>query len=325
MSTEAGAQAAGGSLPTARPLRPTPPPNPRLMGQDDDPKAERLYRRMRFIRRFEETVLTLFEEGLLTGTTHCAIGQEADAVGIAEHLAPGDHIFSHHRGHAHYLARTGDAFGLLCELMGKAAGVCGGVGGSQHVAAPGFKSNGILGGTVPAAAGIAWAYQLERSRNISLAFIGDGTLGEGVVYESLNIASRWKLPLWLILEDNGWSQSTRQEVAMAGSARLRFEAFGIPVTEVETTDVDIVDRIAREDSAHVRNGQGPQVTIIHTYRLCSHSKSDDGRPKEEVAARWDREPLRVHGPRLAPGRRTQIDDEVELALRDVVRRAREAA
>ena len=191
----------------------------RLVGGPDEPRAERLYWRMRFIRRFEETLLALFEKGLLNGTTHACIGQEADAVAIVEHLRDGDHVFSNHRCHGHFLAWTGDALGLLAEIMGKPEGVCGGIGGSQHLCAPGFKSNGIQGGIVPTAAGIALAEQLDGDGGLSVVFIGDGTLGEGVVYETLNLASLWQLPLLLVLEDNGWSQSTPTSVNLAGRHR----------------------------------------------------------------------------------------------------------
>jgi acetoin:2,6-dichlorophenolindophenol oxidoreductase subunit alpha len=122
------------------------------VGASGEPRAERLYRRMRFIRRFEESLLELFDRGLLNGTTHACIGQEADVV--AEHLGEQDHVFSNHRCHGHFLARTGDALGLMAEIMGKPEGVCGGIGGSQHLCAPGFMSNGVQGGIVPNAAGI---------------------------------------------------------------------------------------------------------------------------------------------------------------------------
>ena len=201
----------------------------RLTGKADEPRNVRFYRRLRFIRRFEETLLALFDEGLLNGTTHCCIGQEADSVGVVEHLEQGDHIFSNHRCHGHYLARTGDARGLLLEIMGHAEGVCGGIGGSQHICAPGFKSNGIQGGIVPTAAGIALAEKLRQSDRVSTVFIGDGTLGEGMVYETLNLASLWKLPLWIVLENNGWSQSTPLALNFAGSMAGRFDAFNIPV------------------------------------------------------------------------------------------------
>src|SRR3954469_7198568 len=177
----------------------------RLVGADDEPTAERLYRRLRFIRRFEQSLLDLFDRGLLNGTTHACIGQEADAVAVIEHLREGDHVFSNHRCHGHFLAWTGDALGLMTEIMGKPEGICGGIGGSQHLCAPGFKSNGIQGGIVPAAAGIALAKQLDGGADaISVVFIGDGTLGEGAVYETLNMAALWRLPLLIVLEDNEW-------------------------------------------------------------------------------------------------------------------------
>ncbi len=297
-------------------------PDDRLVGKPGEARDLRLYRRMRFIRRFEETLLQLFEEGLLNGTTHCCIGQEADSVAIMEHLLPGDHVFSNHRCHGHYLARTGDALGLLAEIMGKSAGMCGGIGGSQHISAPGFKSNGVQGGIVPAAAGLAWAEQLRGSDHTSVVFIGDGTLGEGLVYETLNIASLWKLPLWIVLEDNGWSQSTPLAANFAGDMEARFTAFGLPVRAVESTDVLEIDRIAEEELALLRRGPGPRVLIIHTYRLCHHSKSDDQRPAHEIARRWKIEPLVIHGARLRDAERARIDAEVEDAITALVDRGR---
>jgi TPP-dependent pyruvate/acetoin dehydrogenase alpha subunit len=294
----------------------------RLVGAFGEPRDERLYRRMRFIRRFEETLLALFEEGVLNGTTHACIGQEADAVAVVEHLRDGDHLFSNHRCHGHFLAWTGDAFGLLAEIMGKPAGLCAGIGGSQHICAPGFKSNGIQGGIVPAAAGIAMAEQLRGSDGLSVVFIGDGTLGEGLVYETLNLAALWRLPLLIVLEDNEWSQSTPRSVNAAGDVAARFTAFGLPVVEVDTTDVLEVDAAAAEAVAGCRAGPGPGVLIVHTYRLCHHSKNDDNRPVEEVQARWARDPLAVHGVRLAPGERSAIEREVEDALEDCVARVR---
>jgi TPP-dependent pyruvate/acetoin dehydrogenase alpha subunit len=295
--------------------------DPRTMGTLEEPRDIRFYRRMRFIRRFEETVLSLFEEGLLSGTTHAYIGQEADAVGIMEHLSEGDHVFSNHRCHGHYLARTGDALGLLAEIMGKEAGVCGGIGGSQHIFAPGFMSNGVLGGTVPTAAGIALAKKLRGDASISVVFIGDGALGEGVVYETLNLASLWQLPLLIVLENNEWAQSTPIRANTAGSLRTRFEAFGIPVHELDTTDVRAIDLAAAQEVAEVRAGC-PRVLLINTYRLCHHSKSDDNRPDEEVAQHWRTEPLAVHRLRLSDVDWRTVDDEVDEALEEVVREAR---
>ena len=294
----------------------------RLVGTPDEPRNQRLYRRMRFIRRFEESLLGLFDEGLLNGTTHACIGQEADCVGVIEHLVPGDHIFSNHRCHGHYLAWTGDALGLLAEIMGRSAGVCGGIGGSQHLCTDGFKSNGILGGTVPAAAGIAMAMKLSHSNSISVAFIGDGTFGEGVLYETLNIASLWKLPLLVVVENNGYAQSTPVASNLAGDIGGRVEAFGIAVSRLDSTDVLEIDREARESVNAVRTTRTPRALVIDTYRLCHHSKSDDNRPEEEIAARWLREPLGVHGSRIDATDRHRIDAEVETAIGEVIEAAR---
>jgi acetoin:2,6-dichlorophenolindophenol oxidoreductase subunit alpha len=285
---------------------------------EHETRDEQLYRRMRFIRRFEERLLELFEEGLLNGTTHACIGQEADSVAVMEQLGPDDHVFSNHRCHGHYLARTADARGLLAEIMGRPDGVCAGIGGSQHLAAPGFKSNGVQGGIVPAAAGIALASELSGSDGISVVFIGDGTLGEGIVYETLNLASLWQLPLLIVLEDNGWSQSTPSHANLAGSMSARFEAFGVVVEEVESTDIlDLVPAAERAVS-HVRERRAPCALIIHTYRLCHHSKNDDNRPREEVEARWALDPLAVHGRRLDAPAATRIDREVSEAIEELV-------
>jgi TPP-dependent pyruvate/acetoin dehydrogenase alpha subunit len=280
---------------------------------------------MRFIRRFEERLLGLFDEGALNGTTHACIGQEADCVGVIEALRPGDHIFSNHRCHGHYLAWTGDAVGLLAEIMGKRDGVVGGVGGSQHIAAPGFKSNGILGGTVPAAAGIALSMKLSGSDSVSAVFMGDGSFGEGIVYETLNIAALWKLPLIFVVENNGYSQSTPLATHLAGDIGSRFAAFGIPFIQLESTDVRAIGTAARREIDLVRSERTPRALIIDTYRLCHHSKSDDNRPAEEIAARWETEPLRVHGARLDPAERERIDAEVEDGLETAVRSARSMA
>jgi TPP-dependent pyruvate/acetoin dehydrogenase alpha subunit len=294
----------------------------RLTGLAGEGVDVRFYRRMRFIRRFEERLLALFEEGLVMGTTHACIGQEADSVGVIEHLRAGDHIFSNHRCHGHYLAWSGDALGLLAEIMGKRDGICGGVGGSQHICAPGFKSNGILGGTVPAAAGIALSMKLSGEDGISVVFTGDGALGEGVVYESLNMAAIWDVPLLVVVENNGYSQSTPIARNFAGDMEGRFAAFGVPASRIESTDVLEIHDAAAGAIAAVRESRTPRALIIDTYRLCHHSKSDDNRPGEEVAARWAFEPLAIHGPRLDPGERERVDAEVEDALSDVVAQAR---
>jgi acetoin:2,6-dichlorophenolindophenol oxidoreductase subunit alpha len=297
--------------------------DPRLVGRPGESRDARLYRRMCFIRRFEEMLLALFEEGVLNGTTHACIGQEANCVGLMEHLREGDHLFSNHRCHGHFLAWTGDAVGLLAEIMGKPAGLCSGIGGSQHICAEGFKSNGVQGGIVPAAAGIALADELRGGDALSVVFLGDGTLGEGVVYETLNLSVLWQLPLLMVLEDNGWSQSTPRRLNLAGDIAPRFEAFGLPVVEVDTTDVLEIDQAAEEAVGGCRARRGPGVLLIHTYRLCHHSKNDDNRPVQEVRARWASEPLVVHGARLSAEERADIGWQVAQALDECVGRVRE--
>ena len=180
------------------------------------------------VRTVEQQLLALFSAGKLSGTTHTCIGQEMTAVALAASLDRAkDVIVSNHRCHGHYLAWTDDPDGLLAEVMGQGTGVCGGLGGSQHLSATGFFSNGIQGGIVPVAAGLAFAKKLAGSDGIVAVCIGDGTLGEGVVYETLNIASKWKLPLLVLLGNNLYAQSTSQTETLAGEICGRAAAFGI--------------------------------------------------------------------------------------------------
>src|SRR3990167_5669330 len=181
---------------------------------------------MLLIRRFEERVLELFSEGVLSGTTHTCIGQEAIPVVVMEHLQPQDIIWSNHRGHGHYIARTGDIKGLLAEIMGLPEGVCGGRGGSQHLCNGNFYSNGVLGSTAPIAAGMALAEKERKSDAIVVLFLGDGAFGEGVVYETLNLIALWHLPVLVVVEDNGYAQTTPGHLARAGTFSGRFDSFG---------------------------------------------------------------------------------------------------
>ena len=229
----------------------------RLVGAFGEPQDARLYRRMRFIRRFEETLLELFGEGLLNGTTHACIGQEADAVGLMEHLRDGDHLFTNHRCHGHYLAWTGDALGLLAEIMGKREGLCAGIGGSQHICAPGLQVQRRAGRDRAGGGRDRARQQLQGPDGLSVVFIGDGTLGEGVVYETLNLAALWQLPLLVVVENNGWSQSTPSSLNLAGDIAARFAAFGMPVIEIDTTDVLEIDAAAGEAVSSCRARQGP--------------------------------------------------------------------
>jgi acetoin:2,6-dichlorophenolindophenol oxidoreductase subunit alpha len=280
------------------------------------------YERMFFIRRFEETLLDLFSLGKLVGTTHTYIGQEANAVGLIHHLDPEvDTIFSNHRCHGHYLAFTDDAFGLLCEVMGKAPGVCGGKGGSQHLCKGNFYSNGVLGSIVPVATGIALAEKQKGTGAVSTVFLGDGTLGEGVTYESLNIASLWQLPVLFVVENNHYAQSTPVELELAGSIAARGTAFGIDVDELDSTDVELIDEAAGRALAHVRETGAPFFLVLNTYRFSPHSKSDDQRDPAEIEERRTRDALLVAGARLPDEERTTIETRCEERLAETVEAA----
>jgi len=283
------------------------------------------YERMFFIRRFEETLLDLFSLGKLVGTTHTYIGQEANAVGLIDHLEPErDVVFSNHRCHGHYLAFTDDAFGLLCEVMGKAPGVCGGKGGSQHLCKGNFYSNGVLGSIVPVATGIALAEKRKGSGAVSTVFLGDGTLGEGVVYESLNLASLWKLPVLFVVENNRYAQSTPVELELAGSIAARGGAFGIETAQLDTTDVEEIHEAAGRAIARVRETSEPFFLVLDTYRFSPHSKSDDQRDPAEIEERRTRDPLKVAASRLDDDVRRAIEARCEARLAETVEAADEA-
>ena len=276
------------------------------------PDIQTLYRAMLRIRRFEETVLDEFSRGRFYGTTHTYLGQEANAVGVLNHLGSDDIVVSNHRCHGHFLAYGGDMRSLFAELMGRATGVCGGRGGSQHLHWRNFYSNGILGGTLPLAAGMAFAEKFKRNDSITIAFLGDGTLGEGVIYETLNISSLWSAPILFVVENNRLAQSTPIDLHLAGSIAARFSAFGIPVTELDTSDVMTITESSSLIIARVKSSHSPQTLILNTYRLGPHSKGDDSRPASEIAfLRQEFDPVAIHAQRLEADSRSRIQAEVE--------------
>ena len=280
-----------------------------------------LYQTMLLIRKFEEHLLDAFSTGKLAGTTHTYCGQEANAAGVFSATGTDDVVFSNHRCHGHFLAYGGDPYRLAAELMGKTTGLVGGRGGSQHIHWRNFYSNGIQGGIVPVATGMALAEKAQRTGKIVLAFIGDGTLGEGVLYESLNLASLWELPILFVLEDNRIAQTTPVEKGVAGSMSGRFSAFGIPVWECDTQDVLEVRSKATNAIQHVRNGVRPGCLILHTYRFSAHSKGDDPRLPEEIAKIRAFDPLTVHGARLSENERAQAESQVMAVVKDAFSRA----
>ncbi|OQP49444.1 dehydrogenase E1 component subunit alpha/beta [Niastella populi] len=234
------------------------------------------------IRRVEEKFLELFSAGKLNGTVHTCVGQEFSAVAFAGQLKKKDFIFSNHRCHGHYIAFTGDIRGLLAELLGKASGVSGGIGSSQHLCNKNFYSNGIQGGIVPVAAGYALGNKLRGEDAIGIVFIGDGTLGEGALYETMNIISKWEIPLLIVCENNLYAQSTPQHINLAGDIGSRASAFGIKTFEGDTWDPELLINNAQGAIDYVRSSVKPGFFLVNSYRLNAHSKGDDDRDKEEV-------------------------------------------
>ena len=244
------------------------------------------------IRAVEERLLRLFSEGKVTGTTHTCIGQELSAVALADGLdRQRDIIFSNHRCHGHYVAWTDDVEGLIAEVMGRRSGVCAGIGGSQHLCGERFFSNGVQGGIVPVSAGLAFAQKLAGTGGIVTACIGDGTLGEGVIYEAFNIAAKWALPLLVVLENNSYAQSTSQSETLAGDICARAAAFGWRTWHADTWEYDRLAGTMRDAVAYVRERCVPAFVRVDTYRLAAHSKGDDNRDAAEIAAFSARDPL----------------------------------
>jgi len=281
-------------------------------------KIEELYFQMLLIRKFEEKLYRLFDEGKLYGTTHGYIGQEANAVGIISNLRPNDTIFSNHRCHGHYIARTHDVKGLLAEIMGKSTGICGGLGGSQHICSDNFYTNGIQGSYMPIITGMAYAEKNNKTDNIVVGFIGDGTLGEGVVYESLNLMSLLQVPCLVIVENNQYAQSTKTKQTIAGSIINRFEAFNISTEEIASTNVVEIKEKSQKLIDQTRQKKRPHCLIIDTYRLCSHSKSDDFRDKNEIEEHRKADPLIISKKLISSKTLNELEKKVDFIIDDAI-------
>ena len=232
------------------------------------------------IRLFEKKLLEFFSRGLIKGTTHTCLGQENNAVGVCAALNSSDIVLSNHRCHGHFLAHTKNFEGLLDEILGKESGVCKGVGGSQHLFYKKiFYSNGILGGNLPMSVGLAKAKKLKKSKNIVCIFLGDGSFGEGVLYESLNIISIYKLPILLVVEDNGIAQTTDTKKTISGSLFDKCKSFNIDVIKMKYPDAAEIYKKTKKIVQKVKKNK-PQVMIIESTRLGPHSKGDDTRSKK---------------------------------------------
>lgn len=248
------------------------------------------------IRVFEETLLSLFSKGKLFGTTHTYIGQESIAASASMFLdIERDHVFSSHRCHGHFIALSGPEEELLAEIMGKKSKICNGFGGSQHIKYKNFFSNGIQGGTVGNATGIALAKKINShnfdKNSITAVFLGDGTLGEGLVYESLNFASLNSLKILYVVENNQYAQSTPITHNLAGSIEKRITAFNISHSTLNSNDPNLNLKAFENAINYVRNESKPFVLIVNTYRLGPHSKGDDNRDKKEIEAHKLNDPI----------------------------------
>jgi 2-oxoisovalerate dehydrogenase E1 component len=289
---------------------------------NDDSLIERFYAQMQLIRRTEQTFFDLYGRGLMAGTVHTSIGQEACAVGVVNALdRTRDVIFSSHRAHGHFLAYCDDVEGLVAELLGRRSGVVGGVGGTQHLHKHNLYTNGVQGGIVPNAVGAAFAEKHKPSSAIVTVFLGDGTMGQGVVYESMNVASLWSLPLLFVLEDNQYAQSTHRRDEHAGSLAQRAQPFGIESAEIEADDVFTVYTAAQRAVEYVRSQRRPFFLVLHTYRLAPHSKGDDTRSAEELQRYWARDPLARLAAALPDAQRAAIDAAIEQRIEKAVETA----
>ena len=268
-------------------------------------------------RQLESLLLDLYSNGELHGTVHTCIGQEFSGAVISEYLKPGDTVFSNHRCHGHFLSATQDVSGLLSEIYGKKDGVCGGKGGSQHLCSEGFYSNGIQGGIAPIAAGLAFAKKIKQQQNLSIVFIGDGTLGEGALYETFNLCSKWKLPIVFVLENNLYAQSTHQSEVLSGNICARAQAFDIYTERADTWNWEQLLDTAGRLIHNTRTYSLPGFLQIDTYRLRAHSKGDDNRDIEEINHYKSIDPLYLFEkeyPEHYLKFEQQIEQELEKAL-----------
>ena len=244
------------------------------------------------IRETEKTLLDLFSKGKLNGTVHTCIGQEYIGALLSKVTNSDDVVFSNHRGHGHYIGKTDDVEGLLLEVMGSESGVVGGVGGSQHLYnKKGFFSNGILCGMSAVAAGYAFATKNEK-KTVTY-FLGDGALGEGILYESLNLISKFSLPMVIILEDNGYSQSTSSRETFFGNVKKRVEGFGIKFSETSIWELNKLIINVTRAFEFVRKKKKPIFIRIKCYRLMAHSKGDDTRDIKEIQKYNTKDPVNI--------------------------------
>jgi pyruvate dehydrogenase E1 component alpha subunit len=263
-------------------------------------KLLRFYRQMVSIRLFEERVNDLYTRALMPGLAHLYIGEEAVAVGICEALRPDDYVTSTHRGHGHCLAKGANPERMFAELLGKEAGYCRGKGGSMHIADPdtgNLGANAIVGGSSGIATGAAFAAKQLGNGRVTVCFFGEGALGQGVLYEVMNMAQLWKLPVIYACENNMYNEYTHYSRTTAGDILARPAAFGMEAAKVDGQDVCEVYTVASRLIERARQGEGPAFLLCNTYRYRGHHVGDISRDyyrsrQEEQQWMVERDPIR---------------------------------
>jgi pyruvate dehydrogenase E1 component alpha subunit len=290
------------------------------------------YRQMLKIRLFEEEVNQLYLGAKMPGLAHLYIGQEAVAVGVCEALRQEDYITSTHRGHGHCLAKGASLDKMFAELLGKAAGYCRGKGGSMHIAdqdTGNLGANAIVGGSAGIATGAAMSIKMRGSDQVAVCFFGDGALGQGLLYETMNMASLWKLPVLYVCENNQYNEYTHFSETTAGEVTSRATAFGIQTESVDGQDVRTVHVTAQKLAERARRGDGPAFLECLTYRFHGHHVGDIDRSyyrskKEEEEWKTQRDPVKLlanwlEKNKLADGKLFQrIENEVATEIKDAV-------
>ena len=287
-------------------------------------KYSHLFRQIYLIRRFEHFLHELFSKGEISGTTHTYIGQEAIAVGVINHLSKNDTVISNHRCHGHYLTYTDDPEGLLAEIMGKKEGICGGRGGSQHLHKGNFFSNGVQGNMFPVAAGMSLA-ERENAGNLVVVFIGDGTFGQGVIYETLNICSVLSIPILVVIENNCYAQTTSINDNFRGTFKKRIESFDISFGEMSTNEVELIYERFLTLIPLLRKKKKPHVELINTYRLGPHSKGDDFRDTKEIQQWEEKDPILLIEKKIHSQTIKKIKKEVDDRLQNIYEKIKKYA
>jgi acetoin:2,6-dichlorophenolindophenol oxidoreductase subunit alpha len=266
-----------------------------------------MYRRMQMIRLFEEQANELYTRALMPGLAHLYTGEEAVAVGVCEALRLDDYITSTHRGHGHCLAKGATPDRMFAELLGKAAGYCKGKGGSMHIADPttgNLGANAIVAGSTGIATGAAFSAKHLKTDQVAVCFFGEGALGQGVLYEVMNLAALWKLPVLYVCENNLYNEYTHFSETTAGDILARGTAFGVHSESVDGQDVRGVYAAAAKLIERARHGGGPAFLLCDTYRFTGHHVGDVSREyyrskQEEQEWKTKRDPIKLLGDWLA--------------------------